>query len=160
WMIGAAAGLLVAIAIGVLTLGGGKNRAAPSPSVSGPASPTGAATGTPSAGATTGPTTAPSTGPPSPTGPPPLAKTTVTRVEPFAGAGNIQPPFVQTEEHRGTCFSGSLVDNRPDAWRCFANGTSQIFDPCFENFPNTATRVGCLASPNDHGVVLINLAQP
>jgi hypothetical protein len=52
------------------------------------------------------------------------------------------------------------VDNRPDAWRCFANGNSQIFDPCFENFTGSATRVGCLASPNDHGVVLINLTQP
>jgi serine/threonine-protein kinase len=160
WMIGAAAGaagVAVAVVAGIVFLAGGSPSPAPSPSVTGFSSPTLGPTSAP----TTAPTTAPATSGPKPTtGPPPLSRTTVTRVEPFDGAGNIQPPFSQTEEHKGTCFSGSLVDNRADAWRCFANGNSQIFDPCFENFPGSATRVGCLANPNDHGVVLINLTQP
>src|SRR5262249_59755336 len=67
--------------------------------------------------------------------------------------------FTQTEEHNGSCFTGSIVDPRPDAWRCFAKNNAQIFDPCFQNFEG-GTRVGCLASPTDHGVVLINLTEP
>ncbi len=157
WMIGAAAGVAVAIVAGIVFLAGGSPSPRPSPSLSGLPTPTVG----PTTASTTAPTTAPPTSGPKPTtGPPPLTETTATRVEPFDGAGNIQPPFTQTEEHRGTCFTGSLVNNRPDAWRCFANGNSQIFDPCFENFPGNATRVGCLANPNDHGVVLINLTQP
>src|SRR5205823_7261804 len=66
----------------------------------------------------------------------------------------------QSEEHSGTCFGGSEVDDRPDAWRCFAANNNQIFDPCFANFGLDATRVGCLASPTDPGVVLINLKKP
>jgi hypothetical protein len=81
----------------------------------------------------------------------------VVTLEPFNGAGNIQPPFIQTEEHTGDCFTGSLVDFRPDAWRCIADNTNQLFDPCFANFGIDSNRVGCLASPKDNGVVLINL---
>jgi hypothetical protein len=156
-MIGAAAGLVLVIVAAVIALGGGGS---PGPGPTTGAAPTSGPG--PTAGPTTAPTqpptTAPTTAPPT-TGPPPLAKTQVVTLEPFNGAGNIQPPFAQTEEHSGNCFTGSLVDFRPDAWRCFADKNSQIFDPCFANFGIQSTRVGCLASPTDHGVVLINLTK-
>src|SRR3954471_11074303 len=164
WMIGAAAGLVLVLVVGIITLGGD---GLPGPGPTGAATTGVVPTGGPTPGPTTAvePTTAPTTGPPPTTepppttGPPPLTRTEVVAVEPFNGAGNLQPPFVQTEEHSGSCFTGSLVNSSPDAWRCFADNNSQIFDPCFGNFGDVSSRVGCLASPLDNGVVLINLTE-
>jgi hypothetical protein len=55
----------------------------------------------------------------------------------------------------GVCTNASLVNPRPDAWRCKAENV--IHDPCFAN--ESGQQVACINSPWDKTAVLITLSQ-
>jgi hypothetical protein len=45
----------------------------------------------------------------------------------------------------GECWTGSLADARPDAWRCSVR--NEILDPCFSNAGGTGNMVICAQDP-------------
>jgi hypothetical protein len=65
---------------------------------------------------------------------------------PFNGAGGIAAGVRIGKRGRGYCWTGSLTDARPDAWRCFLGNF--ILDPCFSGkSAATDTFVLCADSP-------------
>ena len=71
-----------------------------------------------------------------------FAATDVKRYKAWDVAGD--PTVPEFTERRGSCNSGSFVNPRSDAWRCFVG--NRIYDPCFEN-PVYEREVICVASP-------------
>lgn len=63
-------------------------------------------------------------------------------------------------EDKGSCWSGSLANLRPDAWRC--GSKNRIYDPCFSK--KYITKIGdklvCIQSPWDRKAVLMTLTEP
>lgn len=60
----------------------------------------------------------------------------------------------------GACWLGSLLVERPDAWRCAYddNGTLRILDPCLANPENEAGELACLNA--DSSLTLLTLQEP
>jgi hypothetical protein len=73
---------------------------------------------------------------------PAIGATEVKRYRAWDAAGD--PIVSEFTERRGSCNSGSFVNPRSDAWRCFVG--HRIYDPCFEN-PVYDREVLCVASP-------------
>lgn len=81
-------------------------------------------------------------------------------VAPFTlqGAPTRQFPIAATVS--GGCWTGSLVDNRNDAWRC-VSGNSALLDPCFSGPPDVPSReVLCIDSPFATRSTLLRLTKP
>jgi hypothetical protein len=78
----------------------------------------------------------------------------VRTFDPFTIYGKIQPDF-QVKTVTGSCWERSVVDTRPDAWRCTSG--DQIHDPCFDNIGEF---VVCAANPWANNVTRIDLTSP
>jgi hypothetical protein len=87
-------------------------------------------------------------------------KIKVTQVKiltPWGYPGNtISSEIKITQRIKGICTGASLVNPRPDAWRC--NIENETLDPCFSNSANNT--VACVKSPWDKAAVLITLMLP
>lgn len=82
--------------------------------------------------------------------------TRVTVYRPFAG-GRLAPGFVVAHAARGSCWTGSIADERSDAWRCFVGNV--IHDPCFSD-PRVHGWVACAVAPFGRRVLRLNLTKP
>ena len=86
-----------------------------------------------------------------------MKSTQVKILTPWSYPGNtISSEIKITQKIKGICTSASLVNPRPDAWRC--NIENETLDPCFSNPANNA--VACIKSPWDKTAVLITLMLP
>jgi hypothetical protein len=93
-------------------------------------------------------------------GPVPAGATmgTVTKkYTPFGPQGQIRPDLTIRDD-TGSCWTGSLVAPRPDAWRCMTPG-AVIFDPCFSN-SSEEKKVVCALAPWDDKVTVLKLEAP
>lgn len=82
--------------------------------------------------------------------------TRVTIYRPFAG-GRLAPSYTVTGAARGYCWTGSIADERSDAWRCLVGNV--IHDPCFSD-PAVRTWVACADTPFARRVLRLNLTKP
>lgn len=57
----------------------------------------------------------------------------------------------------GYCWTGSLADARPDAWRCFL-GKNEIEDPCFSGAGSYVTCPD--GTPDSHDALRLQLTKP
>lgn len=64
---------------------------------------------------------------------------------------------LQLTEERGSCFAGSGIAFRSDAWRCVPAGSSELQDPCFATSSNA---VVCVMTPWDTEATSLNLTKP
>ena len=73
--------------------------------------------------------------------------------------GTLNSEFTVTEEREGACWLGSIIANRPDAWRCATQeeNVTFILDPCFANLDNPDGELACVNA--DLTVTLLTLAQ-
>lgn len=62
------------------------------------------------------------------------------------------------KEVTAKCWSGSLSNPRPDAWRCVTENESEILDPCFSNTMSTSAI--CLSDPWTNEYTKVNLSEP
>lgn len=86
------------------------------------------------------------------------APTKVEVVRPFGPLG-LYHRYDVTANLRGTCFSGSLADQRrPGAWRCAAGNA--ILDPCFRSPPVEHGFLACFSAPWSNKVVGLHLTKP
>lgn len=90
---------------------------------------------------------------------PPLTQTEYQDLLPWQN-GQLRDELAVTNERQGACWVGSLVTNRPDAWRCATPNETYtlILDPCFVNPANPNGELACLNS--DLTVTLLTLAEP
>jgi hypothetical protein len=86
------------------------------------------------------------------------APTKVEVIRPFGPLGLLHG-YKVTANVRGTCFSGSLADQRrPNAWRCLAG--NEILDPCFESPSVPHGFLACFEAPWSNRVVGFHLTKP
>ena len=73
--------------------------------------------------------------------------------------GALNPEFTVTDERQGACWLGSLIANRPDAWRCATpdETVTLILDPCFANLDNPEGELACVNA--DLSVTLLALEE-
>jgi hypothetical protein len=65
----------------------------------------------------------------------------------------INPSIRVTKKAQGSCASASLVNPRPDAWRCKVE--SETHDPCFVS--SSGRLLACIKSPWDRNAVVMTL---
>lgn len=83
--------------------------------------------------------------------------TQIKVVTPFGYPGENPNPEVKiTSTLTGSCWTPSVVNPRPDAWRCSVG--NQIMDPCFSNL--SGNKAVCMKKPWENSGVLINLNKP
>jgi hypothetical protein len=83
--------------------------------------------------------------------------TQVKILTPWRSLGDVISPGIKvSQKTKGICSSASLVNPRPDAWRC--NIENETLDPCFSNASGHS--VACIKSPWDKTAVLITLMLP
>ncbi len=60
--------------------------------------------------------------------------------------GQLTPDFTVSDQRQGACWLGSLIANRPDAWRCATpeENVTLILDPCFANPANPEGELACV----------------
>jgi hypothetical protein len=91
---------------------------------------------------------------------PSATETTVQVIAPFKD-GALVPAYNRTESIVGTCIGPSLASPaRADAWRCVANGTTQLRDPCFALGGEAQPPLICFRQPWNNGVTLLVLSAP
>jgi hypothetical protein len=84
--------------------------------------------------------------------------TQVVVIKPFGPLGLLNQYRV-TQNVRGTCFSGSLADQRRrDAWRCMAG--NEILDPCFASPSVPHGFLACFQAPWSKRVIGFRLTEP
>ena len=84
--------------------------------------------------------------------------TSVVVYQPFTSGGELKASVKISETLSGSCFAGSLVSPRNDAWRCMV--ADDLYDPCFGNPSGTGAYVVCPEFGNAPRVVdRINLTQ-
>ena len=71
---------------------------------------------------------------------------------------DVLPTLKMTKEVSAKCWSGSLSNPRPDAWRCVTENESEILDPCFAN--TMSTSAVCLTDPWSLEYIKVNLSEP
>jgi hypothetical protein len=86
------------------------------------------------------------------TAPAALSATGGQKVDPFADGWTI------TSTVSGSCFTGSISTQRPDAFRCFA-GANSLVDPCFSS-PAASGEVLCVPEPWSRKAIEIRLTKP
>lgn len=83
------------------------------------------------------------------------AETAIHIYAPYSAEGKLIIPVSKTSA--GSCFTGSIVSQRPDAWRCMEG--NELQDPCFA----AALNSHAVACPEDGPwtgkVIVITLAQ-
>jgi hypothetical protein len=79
--------------------------------------------------------------------------TLLETVRPFAGA-TLASGWSVASVAPGSCWTGSLAIDRPDAYRCFRGNA--ILDPCFAS-PAQRDWVACVPRPWTHEVLRLNL---
>jgi serine/threonine protein kinase len=114
--------------------------------------PPGTSDNKPHASATTRP---PGTTAPPATTIPPSAATAVEVYMPYSNEG-LAAGFTTAAIVGGSCWTGSLMAQRTDAWRCMVG--NYIYDPCFSDA--AGDQVACPSLDNLYAVVLINITQP
>jgi hypothetical protein len=62
-----------------------------------------------------------------------------------------------THQEEGACWTGSLANPRPDAWRCSTK--DRIYDPCFSDGNNVGDKVVCIHDPWAKKANLITLTK-
>ncbi len=88
----------------------------------------------------------------------PLTRTKVVVVKPFGPLGLLDQYRV-TANVRGSCFSGSLADQRRrNAFRCMAG--NEILDPCFASPRVEHGFLACFEAPWSTRVVGLHLTKP
>jgi hypothetical protein len=89
----------------------------------------------------------------------PAGATTSTRVaifNPWAST-ELRHGFVVSGNVKGACGMHSLVSQRPDAWRCYAD--DDMYDPCFARSSHTYT-VACAEGPFSKRITLMTVTAP
>lgn len=72
-------------------------------------------------------------------------RTEVVIVAPFGPTGVSDPSYTVKKAGSGSCWTGSLKTERPDAWRCSVGNL--IRDPCFSSETIATDFVLCLDVP-------------
>ena len=85
-----------------------------------------------------------------------LAATNVVLVSPWSN-GILRHDLTVSEKATGSCWSRSLVTDRPNAWRCMAG--NDIYDPCFSESASSKT-VACMKGPFSKDVALMRVTKP
>lgn len=89
---------------------------------------------------------------------------TYTQIKVFAPwdypGQKLHPSIKVTQELKGTCWTGSVANPRPDAWRCTVD--NQIFDPCFSGHVvgDVGSKVACINAPWATTAVVVTLTAP
>jgi hypothetical protein len=82
-------------------------------------------------------------------------QTSVHIYAPYSAEGKLIVPVSKTSA--GSCFTGSIISQRPDAWRCMEG--NELQDPCFAAVLNSHS-VACPENgPWTGKVIVITLAQ-
>ena len=84
-------------------------------------------------------------------------QTRVRIFDPFASTGSLLPQFQRARSASGTCWTGSLADNRSDAWRCMVG--YGIYDPCFAS-PDGRNGLLCIPAPWSRSLLHLRLQKP
>jgi hypothetical protein len=87
-------------------------------------------------------------------------ETTQTEVRtfvPFDSQGRLDTALRVEGSMSGSCWVGSLVTSRPDAWRCMSD--SRILDPCFEDTTSRTADLACVSDPQGGGVTVLTLTE-
>lgn len=91
----------------------------------------------------------------------PMDETTFTQIKIFTpwGYPPSDTPYSSikvSEKLTGSCWTNSIANSRPDAYRCAVQ--NQIFDPCFSNGnSDVGGKVACIKSPWDRDATVITL---
>src|SRR3954447_23438454 len=92
-----------------------------------------------------------------------VVATTVRHYEPWADAQPAPGSIVTKAAGNTTCWEGSIVSARADAYRCSTTGTydgGNLFDPCFAS-PTDVHRMLCPSEPlGAHRLLAITSARP
>ncbi len=86
----------------------------------------------------------------------PVTATKLVVIRPFAKNGTLRTGYSVTKRVKGSCWEGSILTNRVDAYRCTTGNF--ILDPCFSS--PTGKKVGCPSKLNPHKVELVRLTKP
>ncbi len=84
-----------------------------------------------------------------------LAQTVVHIYAPYSAEGTLTVPVTKTAA--GECFTGSIISQRSDAWRC--NDGNELQDPCFAAVLNARSVVCPQNGPWSGQVLRIMLAK-
>lgn len=86
---------------------------------------------------------------------PAAAQTSVHIYAPYSAEGKLIVPVSKTSA--GSCFTGSIISQRPDAWRCMEG--NELQDPCFAAALNSHSVACPEDGPWTGKVIVITLAQ-
>ncbi|MGH9129838.1 MAG: hypothetical protein ACRDY2_12995 [Acidimicrobiales bacterium] len=67
------------------------------------------------------------------------------RFAPWTSDGHLRDGVTVARHERGSCFTGSIAVDSPDAWRCLIG--NYLYDPCFASPSPASTTLACVASP-------------
>jgi hypothetical protein len=95
------------------------------------------------------------TPPPTTTATAAATRTTVHIYAPYSAEGKLIIPV--SKASAGSCFTGSIISQRPDAWRCMEG--NELQDPCFAAALNSHSVVCPENGPWSGKVIRITLAQ-
>lgn len=76
---------------------------------------------------------------------------------PFDSQGGLDTTLRVEDSMTGSCWVGSLVTSRPDAWRCMSD--NQILDPCFEDTSSHTADLACVSDPQSGEVTVLKLTE-
>lgn len=83
--------------------------------------------------------------------------TIVHRFAAYDTDGKLRGTLRITKRIAGSCWIGSIVTTRTDAWRCDASNV--IYDPCF-SASDTAREVACVIDPFSPQTTMMRLTKP
>lgn len=83
------------------------------------------------------------------------AQTAVHIYAPYSAEGKLIIPVSKTSA--GSCFTGSIISQRPDAWRCMEG--NELEDPCFAAALNSRSVACPEDGPWSGKVILIKLSR-
>jgi len=88
-----------------------------------------------------------------------VTATQVLVYQPWTISGKLASGLVIIKSARGSCFAGSIADERPDAWRCMEGNL--ILDPCISPQPGAGREVVCpKTGPWSPRVIVLHLTKP
>jgi hypothetical protein len=82
-------------------------------------------------------------------------RTKIVVYSPFAITGGLAAGVKATRSGSGSCWEGSVEDQRSDAWRCTVG--NYLYDPCYSGPPKL---VACPRDALGHRVLVIHLTAP
>jgi len=87
-----------------------------------------------------------------------VTATQVLVYQPWTIGGKLASDLVIVKSAKGSCFAGSIADERPDAWRCMEGNL--ILDPCISPQPGTGREVVCpTTGPWSPKVIILHLTK-